>query len=153
MLNRRSFGFIWLQAALFFSLISVAAAEEKVAGYVSGTQEVLQSIPLADGSEARRIMFSVSVITDDPNNSLHPASQDCFVPDVVSRNDKLLGGKGSCDCISADGHPWWITLELRPDGVARWANNGGVGKFKGFQSQQYYESAGGIPRWQDHRSF
>jgi hypothetical protein len=132
--NSPAIRFSFLFAVLFCSLISVAEAEEKVAGYVSGTQEVLQSIPLADGTVARRITFSATVITDDPANPLHLASQDCFVTYVFSKDDKPLGGKGSCDGISVDGHLWWILLELRPDGVARWINNGGVGKFANLEA-------------------
>jgi len=124
----------FLSAALFFSLISVAMAEERVAGYVSGTQEILQSITLAGGNVARRIMTRVTVVTDDPDNPLHLATQDCFVTYIFSNNEEPIGGKGSCDGITVDGHLWWLAIELRPDGVVNWTNNGGIGKFSNFKA-------------------
>jgi hypothetical protein len=132
MMILRSAWFSLLPVTLFFSLISVTLAQEKVAGYVSGTQEVLQSITLADGNVAKRIMFKVSVVTEDPSNPLHLASQDCLVTYIFSQDEEPLGGKGSCDGISIDGHLWWLSVELHPDGVVHWTNNGGVGKFANF---------------------
>jgi hypothetical protein len=130
---KRLFPVLIVSATLLFSLVSAAAAQDRVAGYVSGTQEVLQSITLADGNVARRIMLKVSVVTDDPSNPLHLASQDCLVTYIFSKDDKPLGGKGSCDGISVDGHLWWLLVELHPDGVVHWTNNGGVGKFANFR--------------------
>lgn len=109
---------------------SFASAESKVAGYVNGTQEVLSSFELADGNIARRISFKLTVVTDDPDSPIHLASQDCFATYVFSKDDKPVGGRGSCDGISVDGHIWWLEIELRPDGSVHWVNRGGLGKFQ-----------------------
>ena len=39
-----------------------AFADEPVAGYVNGTQEVLYKTSLANGNEARRLKFSLTVV-------------------------------------------------------------------------------------------
>ncbi len=108
-------------------------ADEPVAGYVNGTQEVLQAIPLANGNVVRRLRFSVTVVTDDPSNPIHLASQDCFATYVFTANDEPVGGRGSCDGISARGDVWWIALELLPDGTVTWENLGGVGQLAGLR--------------------
>jgi len=120
----------FLQVAAITLLPSLAYAESKVAGYVNGTKELLSTIELADGNIAKRVKFQVTVITDDTANPIHLASQDCFATYVFTRDDKPVGGRGSCDGISADGHIWWIDTELRPDGKVYWANRGGMGKFE-----------------------
>lgn len=119
-----------LSAVLVALLTSVAVAETKSAtGLLAGTQEVLASIPLADGTVAKRVMFSISVMADDPTSPFHLASQDCFATYIFSANGEPLGGRGSCDGISADGYVWWIAIELRADGAVNWVNRGGTGRF------------------------
>ena len=125
----------WIHRILLISamlaVIPVAGAAQntKAAGYVNGTQKVVASVPLADGTVAKRIEFKMTVVTDDPANPIHLASQDCFATYVFSKDDKPIAGRGSCDGITADGHLWWIDIELGADGKVRWTNKGGVGKF------------------------
>ena len=105
-----------------------AFADEPVAGYVNGTQEVLYKTSLANGNEARRLKFSLTVVTDDPKNPINLGSQDCFATYVFTKEGQPLSGKGFCDGITAGGDLWWIALELQPDGTTRWTNLGGIGK-------------------------
>jgi len=116
-------------------LTPVASAETKrVAGYVGGTQKELSATPLADGTVAKRLMFSVTVVGDDATNPFHLASQDCFATYVFSKEGKAIGGKGSCDGITVGGDVWWLSIEMRPDGVVNWVNRGGTGKFANMEA-------------------
>lgn len=120
---------------LALSTLSAAAEERPLAGFVSGTQEELQSMTLADGNVARRLMFNLTVITDDADNPFNNATQDCFATYVFTPEGAPVTGKGSCDGITADGHLWWITVELQPDGMVEWTNQGGTGKLAGIEAK------------------
>lgn len=133
MANLKSLRVSTVLATCSLLLMSFANAEDKqVAGYVSGTQTELSSIALADGNVAKRMIFNLTVVTDDPTNPLHLASQDCFATYVYSKEGEPVGGKGGCDGVSADGHIWWLAVEMRPDGIVSWTNRGGMGKFENF---------------------
>ncbi len=97
-------------------------------GYVSGTQEVMTSVPLADGLVARRILFRAVVTGDDEKSPYHLASQDCFASYIFS-DDMPVGGRAACDGISPDGDIFWLSIEMSSDGVVHWRSTGGTGKF------------------------
>lgn len=123
-------GCLTASAVCLLLLVQGVVAAEPVAGYVNGTQEVIHATTLADGNVARRIRISVTVVTDDTDNPLHLASQDCFVTYIFTPQDEPVTGRGFCDGISAAGDLWWISLELLPDGTIKWENLGGVGRFE-----------------------
>ena len=103
-------------------------------GFVAGTSEELSSMELADGRIARRMFFSVSVVADDAENPFGNASQDCFATYVFETDGSPVGGRGVCDGINADGDIWWISLELRPDGLIHWEHIGGTGRLANVRS-------------------
>ena len=118
--------------AVCLSLLPGAGAladSQPVAGYVAGTQKELGSFALAGGNVAKRFSISVSVISDDPTHPFHLASQDCFATYVFTAEGAPVTGKGGCDGISVGGDLWWISIELRPDGLVNWTNLGGTGRF------------------------
>ena len=134
MITCRSVRCLVLMALVSVLLSSSASAESaRLDGYVTGTQEVALSTTLADGHVAKRITMSLTVVTDDQANPFNLASQDCVATYIYDRDDKPIGGKGFCDGISVDGHVWWLSIELRPDGIVNWKTLGGVGKFSTLQ--------------------
>ncbi len=125
-----------LPAALLALILSpgpAAAQQMDNSGYVSGTQDVLSAIPLADGRVAQRLLFQLTVISDNPENPFHLATQDCFASYIFS-DERPVGGKAFCDGINADGDMWWLAIDVSEDGVVHWRHIGGTGKLAGIES-------------------
>lgn len=110
-------------------------AQEAVStgGMVSGTQEVMSSIELPDGSILRRIMFSVGVTADDHESPWHLGSQDCLASYVFAEDGSLIGGRGMCDFVSPEGDLAWLAFEASGSEPVVWAVVGGTGKFEGIE--------------------
>jgi len=58
-----------LLTSVMLAVIPVAGAAQntKAAGYVNGTQKVVASVPLADGTVAKRVGFKMTALADFPD--------------------------------------------------------------------------------------
>ena len=108
---------------------SVIAAD--VAGYTSGTQEVLLSMPLKNGLTAIRVLYHVGIVTDAQEGLFHGATQQCLVTLVQNADGSVVEGRGGCDGIDPDGDVWWLSVVMEGDSPIRWAITGGTGKYDG----------------------
>lgn len=129
--------FTTLAAALLLTLVvpRSGTAQESMAtgGYVAGSQKVMSEIALPDGNVLRRVMFSVGVTADDPENPFHLGSQDCLGSYVFTAAGSLINGRGMCDFVSPDGDLWWLTIDIADDGTVYWSGDKGTGKLAGIE--------------------
>ena len=108
---------------------SVIAAD--VAGYTSGTQKVLSSIPLKNELTATRVLYLVGIVTDAQEGLFHGATQQCLATFIQNAAGTVIEGRGACDGIDPDGDVWWLSIVKEGDSPFRWAITGGTGKYDG----------------------
>lgn len=109
----------------------VWSGEEKGSGTVTYAPAEVDNQSLADGSMIQRSHIMGIVLADDPSNSIHLASQDCFGTTLISA-DGSAHGHGYCDAVDADGDRWWIWWNNTPESN-RWGFIGGTGKYEGIK--------------------
>ena len=108
---------------------SVVAAD--VAGYTSGTQKVLMSMPLKNGLTATRVLYHVGIATDAQEGLFHGATQQCLATVIQNADGSTVEGRGACDGIDPDGDVWWLSFAMEGDNPVRWEITGGTGKYDG----------------------
>ncbi len=114
-------------------------------GYVAGTQDVLSSIVLADGRTANRLLFQLTVTSDDTQSPFHLATQDCFATYIFDE-DVPVKGHGACDGISVEGDMWWLSVQIGDDGLVHWRMTGGTGRFADLQTSGTTQL---VAEWED----
>jgi hypothetical protein len=107
------------------------AGEEKGSGTVTYAPAKVTTEKLTDGSMMQRSHIMGIVLADDPSNSIHLASQDCFGTTLIAA-DGSANGHGYCDAVDADGDRWWIWWNNTPESN-RWGFIGGTGKYEGIK--------------------
>lgn len=107
------------------------AGEETGSGTVTYAPAEVDTMQMADGSMVQRSHVMGIVLANDPSNSIHLASQDCFGTTVITA-DGTANGNGYCDAVDADGDRWWIWWHQGPDSDT-WGFMGGTGKYMGIK--------------------
>ena len=125
---------------------SVVAAD--VAGYTSGTQKLLMSLPLKNGRAAARVLFHVGITTDAQEGLFHGGTQQCLATIIQNADGSTVEGRGACDGIDPDGDVWWMSFSIDGDNPVRWEITGGTGKYDGLAmtgiNKLFAEHADGI---------
>jgi len=119
-----------LGLAISLSCTSSAVAAD-VAGYTSGTQKVLSSIPLKNGLTAVRVQYHVGIVTDAQEGLFHGATQQCLTTLIQNAEGSIVEGHGACDGIDPDGDVWWLSISMEGDSPIRWTVTAGTGKYQG----------------------
>jgi hypothetical protein len=117
--------------AMIFTFLAApaTAGDEKGSGTVTYGPAEVENAWLPDGSMLQRSHIKGIVLADDPSNSIHLASQDCFGTTVIAEGGAAVGN-GYCDAVDADGDRWWIWWHNGSDGNT-WGFMGGTGKYEG----------------------
>ena len=126
----------WMTVAICGLIIGSLAApaeagEETGSGTVTYAPAAVDTVQLADGSMVQRSHIMGIVLANDPSNSIHLASQDCFGTTVIAADGTAIAN-GYCDAVDADGDRWWISWHNGPD-ANTWAFTGGTGKYEGIK--------------------
>jgi hypothetical protein len=119
-----------LGLAISLSCTSSAVAAD-VAGFTSGTLQVLSTTPLKNGRTAARLLYLVGIVTDTQEGPFHGGTQQCLATVINNADGSLVEGHGACDGIDPDGDVWWISLSMADDSPIRWTITGGTGKYEG----------------------
>lgn len=121
-----------LGTGLLISLSCTSSAvAADVAGYTSGTQKVLSSIPLENGLAAVRVQYLVGVVSDAGGGLFHGATQHCLATVIQDADGSTIEGHGICDGIDPDGDVWWLSISMQGDGPISWTVTAGTGKYEG----------------------
>jgi len=107
------------------------AGEERGGGTVTYAPAAVDTVQTADGGMVQRSHIMGIVLADDPSNSIHLASQDCFGTTVIAADGTAIAN-GYCDAVNAKGDRWWIWWHNGPEGNT-WGFMGGTGKFGGIK--------------------
>ena len=126
----------WAAIAIFALVIGSVAApatagDEMGSGTVTYAPAMVETVELPNGGMMQRSHIMGIVLADDPSNSIHLASQDCFGTTVVSADGTAVGN-GYCDAVDANGDRWWIWWHNSPD-ANTWGFMGGTGKYEGIK--------------------
>jgi len=126
----------WVMVVICGLLIGSLAApaeagEEKGSGTVTYAPAAVETVQLPDGGMMQRSHIMGIVLADDPSNSIHLASQDCFGTTVIAADGTAIAN-GYCDAVNANGDRWWIWWHNGPEGNT-WGFMGGTGKFGGIK--------------------
>ena len=107
------------------------AGEESGSGTVTYAPAAVDNTQLPDGGMMQRSHIMGIVLADDPSNSIHLASQDCFGTTLIAA-DGTANGHGYCDAVDTDGDRWWIWWNNTPESN-KWGFIGGTGKYEGIK--------------------
>jgi len=131
-MKMRAFLTIAMCTLIIGSLAAPASAgEEKGSGTATYAPAAVDTVQTADGGMVQRSHIMGIVLADDPSNSLHLASQDCFGTTVISADGTAIAN-GSCDAVDAASDRWWIWWHNGPD-ANTWGFMGGTGKYEGIK--------------------
>jgi len=116
------------------------AAEVSASGKNMFVNKVLESVKLADGTTAIRVLSDGFMSTEDAGNPLSLASMNCSGT-TVRRGEATVSGAGSCESLDLDGDVafYWWRYDEKAGG--RWGFLGGTGKWSGVEGGGTYTPA------------
>ena len=108
------------------------AQDVKGSGRVSYVPHASETFELPDGTAGQRLHLKGVVTANEPTNSIHFSTQDCFGTYLMNSDGTISSASGYCDGIDRDGHIWWIWWKGDQAGSS-WGFLGGTGKYDGVE--------------------
>jgi hypothetical protein len=104
----------------------------------SGTGSYVQidadEMLLANGGKVVHTIAKGTLICDDPENSMHLATQDVAGTFVYNADGDMIKGTGYADGVDLDGDTWTLHWNLNEDFTGNnWVHIDGTGKYAGIK--------------------